>query len=116
NAGKGSFTALTVRGTDESSNLYNIVGGDLGGSSEALYITESNSRCVLSPCHAYPKAEGELFLDPELPVLSNANNAFLFNISDITGLGGAETKHFYKDAANNRYYCIKSNVAIKLEE
>lgn len=116
NAGKGSFTALTVRGTDESSNLYNIVGGVLGGSSEALYITESNSRCVLSPCHTYPKAEGELFLDPELPVLSNANNAFLFNISDITGLGGAETKHFYKDAANNRYYCIKSNVAIKLEE
>lgn len=112
--GKGRFTALTVSGMDENNNPYNVVGNI--SSSSNLYITENNTQCNFSPYHTYQKTEGQLFLDPELPILNNANNAFLFAATDIVGLGGAEAQHFYTGTNSDRYYCIMSNVAIKLEE
>ena len=114
--GKGSFGALIIQDSNSNTVCWGIVGVPTAVSLSSFYDPDTNTRYKISPYHTYQKAEGQLFLDPELPVLNNANSTFLFATSDIVGLGGAETQHFYTGINGDRYYCIMPNVAIKLEE
>ena len=104
-AQKGNSVVINV--ASNSPNIASLV---------YFYDPDTNIQYKLSPYHTYQKAEGQLFLDPELPVLNNANGTFLFATTDIVGLGGAEAQHFYTGINGDRYYAIMPNVAIKLEE
>ena len=110
--GKGT-TALAVIPNE---NNYYIYGTSGSGTTWTFIKSDTQAVCTLSPYHTYPKATGQLFLDPELPIINAANSEFLFATTDIVGLGGAEAQHFYTGINGDRYYAIMSNVAIKLEE
>lgn len=114
--GKGSFGALIIQDSNSNTVCWGTFNAPSANSLSDFYDPDTNTRYKISPYHTYQKAEGQLFLDPELPVLNNANSTFLFATSDIVGLGGAETQHFYTGINGDRYYCIMPNVAIKLEE
>ena len=114
--GKGSFGALIIQDSNSNTACWGTADVPSASSFSSFYDPDTNTRYKISPYHTYQKAEGQLFLDPELPVLNNANSTFLFATSDIVGLGGAETQHFYTGINGDRYYCIMPNVAIKLEE
>lgn len=114
--GKGSFGALIIQDSNSNVACWGTSIVPTVSSLLDFYDPDTNIRYKLSPYHTYQKAEGQLFLDPELPVLNNANSTFLFAANDIVGLGGAETQHFYTGTNGDRYYCIMPNVAIKLEE
>ncbi len=114
--GKGSFGALIIQDSNSNTVCWGTFDVPSAGSLSSFYDPDTNTRYKISPYHTYQKAEGQLFLDPELPILNNANSTFLFATSDIVGLGGAETQHFYTGINGDRYYCIMPNVAIKLEE
>ena len=108
--GKGT-TALAVIPNE---NNYYIYGTSGSGTTWTFIKSDTQEIYTLSPYHTYPKATGQLFLDPELPVLNNANGEFLFSTTGIVGLGGAEAQHFYTGINGDRYYAIMSNVAIKM--
>ena len=110
--GKGT-TALAVILNE---NNYYIHGMSGNGTTWTFIKSDTQDVCTLSPYHTYQKAEGQLFLDPELPILNSANGTFLFATTGIVGLGGAEAQHFYTGTNSDRYYAIMPNVAIKLEE
>ena len=110
--GKGT-TALAVILNE---NNYYIHGTSGNGTTWTFIKSDTQDVCTLSPYHTYQKAEGQLFLDPELPILNSANDTFLFATTGFVGLGGAEGQHFYTGVNGDRYYAIKPNVAIKLEE
>lgn len=110
--GKGT-TALAVIPNE---NNYYTYGTSGSGTTWTFIKSDTQAVCTLSPYHTYPKATGQLFLDPELPILNSANGEFLFSTTGIVGLGGAENRHFYTGINGDRYYCIMPNVAIKLEE
>ena len=114
--GKGPFGALIIQDSNSNTVCWGTVNVPSASSLSDFYDPDTNTRYKISPYHTYQKAAGQLFLDPELPVLNNANSTFLFATSDIVGLGGAETQHFYTGINGDRYYCIMPNVAIKLEE
>ena len=114
--GKGFFGALIIQDSNSNTVCWGAVGTLTIASLLTFYDPDTNIQYKLSPYHTYQKAEGQLFLDPELPVLNNANGTFLFATTDIVGLGGAEAQHFYTGTNSDRYYCIMPNVAIKLEE
>ena len=108
--GKGT-TALAVIPNENNYYLYGT-----SGSGTAWTFIKSDTQAVytLSPYHTYQKATGQLFLDPELPILNSANGEFLFSTTGFVGLGGAEGQHFYTGINGDRYYAIMSNVAIKM--
>ena len=108
--GKG-ITALAVIPNE---NNYYIYGTSGNGTSWTFIKSDTQAVYTLSPYHTYPKATGQLFLDPELPILNAANGEFLFSTTGIVGLGGAEAQHFYTGINGDRYYAIMSNVAIKM--
>ena len=108
--GKGT-TALAVIPNE---NNYYIYGTSSSGTTWTFIKSDTQAVYTLSPYHTYQKATGQLFLDPELPVLNNANGEFLFSTTGIVGLGGAEAQHFYTGINGDRYYAIMSNVAIKM--
>ena len=108
--GKG-ITALAVIPNE---NNYYIYGTSGSGTTWTFIKSDTQAVYTLSPYHTYQKATGQLFLDPELPVLNNANGEFLFSTTGIVGLGGAEAQHFYTGINGDRYYAIMSNVAIKM--
>ena len=108
--GKGT-TALAVIPNE---NNYYIYGTSSNGTSWTFIKSDTQEIYTLSPYHTYPKATGQLFLDPELPILNSANGEFLFSTTGIVGLGGAEAQHFYTGVNGDRYYAIMSNVAIKM--
>ena len=108
--GKG-ITALAVIPNE---NNYYIYGTSNTGVGWTFIKSDTQAVYTLSPYHTYQKATGQLFLDPELPVLNNANGEFLFSTTGIVGLGGAEAQHFYTGINGDRYYAIMSNVAIKM--
>ena len=114
--GKGFFGALIIQDSNSNTVCWGAVGTLTIASLLTFYDPDTNIQYKLSPYHTYQKAEGQLFLDPELPVLNNANGTFLFATTDIVGLGGAEAQHFYTGINGDRYYAIMPNVAIKLEE
>ena len=108
--GKG-ITALAVIPNE---NNYYIYGTSNNGTNWTFIKSDTQAVYTLSPYHTYQKATGQLFLDPELPVLNNANGEFLFSTTGIVGLGGAEAQYFYTGINGDRYYAIMSNVAIKM--
>lgn len=108
--GKGT-TALAVILNE---NNYYIHGTSGDGTTWTFIKSGTQDVCTLSPYHTYPKATGQLFLDPELPILNSANGEFLFSTTGFVGLGGAEGQHFYTGVNGDRYYAIKPNVAIKM--
>ena len=108
--GKG-ITALAVIPNE---NNYYIYGTSGNGISWTFIKSDTQEIYTLSPYHTYPKATGQLFLDPELPILNSANGEFLFSTTGIVGLGGAEAQYFYTGINGDRYYAIMSNVAIKM--
>lgn len=108
--GKGT-TALAVIPNE---NSYYIYGTSGSGTTWTFIKSDTQEIYTLSPYHTYPKATGQLFLDPELPILNSANGEFLFSTTGIVGLGGAEAQHFYTGINGDRYYAIMSNVAIKM--
>lgn len=108
--GKG-ITALAVIPNE---NNYYIYGTSGNGINWTFIKSDTQAVYTLSPYHTYQKATGQLFLDPELPVLNNANGEFLFSTTGIVGLGGAEAQYFYTGINGDRYYAIMSNVAIKM--
>lgn len=108
--GKG-MTALAVIPNE---NNYYIYGTSGNGTSWTFIKSDTQAVYTLSPYHTYPKATGQLFLDPELPILNSANGEFLFSTTGIVGLGGAEARYFYTGINGDRYYCIMPNVAIKM--
>ena len=108
--GKG-ITALAVIPNE---NNYYIYGTTYDGQSWTFIKSDTQAVYTLSPYHTYPKTTGQLFLDPELPILNSANGEFLFSTTGIVGLGGAENRHFYTGINGDRYYCIMPNVAIKM--
>lgn len=108
--GKG-ITALAVIPNE---NNYYIYGTSGNGTTWAFIKSDTQAVYTLSPYHTYPKTTGQLFLDPELPILNSANGEFLFSTTGIVGLGGAENRHFYTGINGDRYYAIMSNVAIKM--
>ena len=108
--GKG-ITALAVIPNE---NNYYIYGTTNNGQSWNFIKSDTQAVYTLSPYHTYPKATGQLFLDPELPILNSANGEFLFSTTGIVGLGGAENRYFYTGINGDRYYAIMSNVAIKM--
>lgn len=114
--GKGSFGALIIQDSNSNTVCWGTVNVPSAGSLLSFYDPDTNTRYKISPYHTYQKAEGQLFLDPELPILNAANGEFLFSTTGIIGLGGAEAQHFYTGINGDRYYCIMPNVAIKLEE
>ena len=114
--GKGSFGALIIQDNGNNTVCWGTNITPTIASLVTFYDPDTNIQYKLSPYHTYQKAEGQLFLDPELPVLNNANGTFLFATTDIVGLGGAEAQHFYTGINGDRYYAIMPNVAIKLEE
>ena len=114
--GKGFFGVLIIQDSNSNTVCWGTVNTPIIASLVNFYDPDTNIQYKLSPYHTYQKAEGQLFLDPELPVLNNANGTFLFATTDIVGLGGAEAQHFYTGTNSDRYYCIMPNVAIKLEE
>lgn len=108
--GKG-ITALAVIPNENNYYIY----GTAGSRTNWTFIkSDTQEIYTLSPYHTYPKATGQLFLDPELPILNSANGEFLFSTTSIIGLGGAEAQHFYTGINGDRYYAIMSNVAIKM--
>lgn len=109
--GKGAVALAVI----PSENNY-VYGTSGNGTSWSFIQNDNQAGCILSPYHTYPKATGQLFLDPELPILNSANGEFLFSTTGIIGLGGAESQHFYTGINGDRYYAIMPNVAIKLEE
>lgn len=108
--GKG-ITALAVIPNE---NNYYIYGTSGNGTSWTFIKSDTQAVYTLSPYHTYQKATGQLFLDPELPILNSANGEFLFSTTGIVGLGGAEARYFYTGINGDRYYAIMSNVAIKM--
>lgn len=108
--GKG-ITALAVIPNE---NNYYIYGTSGNGISWTFIKSDTQAVYTLSPYHTYQKATGQLFLDPELPILNSANGEFLFSTTGIVGLGGAEARYFYTGINGDRYYAIMSNVAIKM--
>lgn len=114
--GKGSFGALIIQDGNSNTVCWGTVTTPTIASLVNFYDPDTNIQYKLSPYHTYQKAEGQLFLDPELPIINAANSEFLFATTDIVGLGGAEAQHFYTGTNSDRYYCIMPNVAIKLEE
>ncbi len=110
--GKG-LVGLAIIPNENANYVY---GTSRNGTTWNFVQSDTQASCTLSPYHTYPKATGQLFLDPELPILNAANGEFLFSTTGIIGLGGAETQHFYTGINGDRYYCIMPNVAIKLEE
>lgn len=108
--GKG-ITALAVIPNE---NNYYIYGTSNNGTKWTFIKSDTQAVYTLSPYHTYPKATGQLFLDPELPILNSANGEFLFSTTGIVGLGGAEAQYFYTGINGDRYYAIMSNVAIKM--
>lgn len=108
--GKGT-TALAVIPNE---NSYYIYGTSESGTTWTFIKSDTQAVYKLSPYHTYPKATGQLFLDPELPILNSANGEFLFSTTGFVGLGGAEAQHFYTGVNGDRYYAIMSNVAIKM--
>lgn len=108
--GKG-MTALAVIPNE---NNYYIYGTTNNGQSWTFIKSDTQAVYTLSPYHTYQKATGQLFLDPELPILNSANGEFLFSTTGIVGLGGAEARYFYTGINGDRYYCIMPNVAIKM--
>ena len=114
--GKGFFGALIIQDSNSNTVCWGAVGTLTIASLLTFYDPDTNIQYKLSPYHTYQKAEGQLFLDPELPIINAANSEFLFATTDIVGLGGAEAQHFYTGTNSDRYYCIMPNVAIKLEE
>ena len=108
--GKG-LTALAVIPNENNYYIY----GTAGSRTNWTFIkSDTQEIYTLSPYHTYPKATGQLFLDPELPILNSANGEFLFSTTGIVGLGGAEAQYFYTGINGDRYYAIMSNVAIKM--
>ena len=114
--GKGFFGALIIQDSNSNTVCWGAVGTLTIANLVNFYDPDTNIQYKLSPYHTYQKAEGQLFLDPELPILNFANGTFLFATTDIVGLGGAEAQHFYTGINGDRYYAIMPNVAIKLEE
>ena len=114
--GKGSFGALIIQDGNSNTVCWGTVITPTIASLVNFYDPDTNIQYKLSPYHTYQKAEGQLFLDPELPIINVANSEFLFATTDIVGLGGAEAQHFYTGINGDRYYAIMPNVAIKLEE
>ena len=115
----GSRTEIIGQGTialaviPNENNYY--VYGTTGSRTNWTFIkSDTQEIYTLSPYHTYPKATGQLFLDPELPILNSANGEFLFSTTGFVGLGGAEGQHFYTGVNGDRYYAIKPNVAIKM--
>ena len=115
----GSRTEIIGQGTialaviPNENNYY--VYGTAGSRTNWTFIkSDTQEIYTLSPYHTYPKATGQLFLDPELPILNSANGEFLFSTTGFVGLGGAEGQHFYTGVNGDRYYAIKPNVAIKM--
>ena len=108
--GQGTI-ALAVIPTENNYYVY----GTTGSRTNWTFIkSDTQEIYTLSPYHTYPKATGQLFLDPELPILNSANGEFLFSTTGFVGLGGAEGQHFYTGVNGDRYYAIKPNVAIKM--
>lgn len=114
--GKGSFGALIIQDSNSNTVCWGTANNPTIASLVNFYDPDTNIQYKLSPYHTYQKAEGQLFLDPELPILNSANGEFLFSTTGIIGLGGAESQHFYTGINGDRYYAIMPNVAIKLEE
>lgn len=114
--GKGYFGALITQDGNSNVACWGEINVPSANSLVKFYDPDTNIQYKILPYHTYQKAEGKLFLDPELSILNNANNEFLFSTTDIVGLGGAEAQHFYTGVNGDRYYCIMPNVAIKLEE
>ena len=114
--GKGSFGALIIQDSNSNTACWGTNSTPTIGSLLNFYDPDTNIQYKLSPYHTYQKTEGQLFLDPELPIINAANSEFLFATTDIVGLGGAEAQHFYTGTNSDRYYAIMPNVAIKLEE
>ena len=108
--GKG-ITALAVIPNENNYYIYGTSGTGVGWT---FIKSDTQAVYTLSPYHTYPKATGQLFLDPELPILNSANGEFLFSTTGFVGLGGAEAQHFYTGVNGDRYYAIMSNVAIKM--
>lgn len=108
--GKG-ITALAVIPNE---NNYYIYGTSSNRTNWTFIKSDTQAVYTLSPYHTYQKATGQLFLDPELPILNSANGEFLFSTTGIVGLGGAEAQYFYTGINGDRYYAIMSNVAIKM--
>ena len=114
--GKGSFGALIIQDNGNNTVCWGTNITPTIASLVNFYDPDTNIQYKLSPYHTYQKAEGQLFLDPELPILNSANSEFLFSTTGFVGLGGAESQHFYTGVNGDKYYCIMRNVAIKLEE
>ena len=108
--GKG-ITALAVIPNENNYYIYGTSGTGVGWT---FIKSDTQAVYTLSPYHTYPKATGQLFLDPELPIRNSANGEFLFSTTGIVGLGGAENRYFYTGINGDRYYAIMSNVAIKM--